>query len=162
MARFQYKMQNILDIKEKLEDQEKQQFALQNQKLIEEEEKMKTLELRRDELILEGKSMRNGIIHIQDIKDNTASKQYIDEQIKLQVMNVKAAQKNVEIARIRMQKAMQERQIYEKLREKAFAEFLQEERLREAKEIDELTSFTYGKKAGSQEFSISDMPGQES
>lgn len=160
MARFQYKMQNILDIKEKLEDQEKQQFALQNQKLLEEEEKMNALEERRNRLILEGKSLRNGIIHIQDIKDNTASKQYIDEQIKLQMMNVKAAQKNVEIARIRMQKAMQERQIHEKLREKAFAEFLQEESKREAKEIDELTSFTYGKKTGFQEEAFSETPGK--
>ena len=161
MARFQYKMQNILDIKEKLEGQEKQQFALQNQKLLEEEEKMKRLEERRNQLIAEGKAMRSGVIHIQDIKDNTATKQYIDEQIKLQLMNVKAAQKNVEIARIRMQKAMQERQIHEKLREKAFAEFLQEESKKEAIEIDELTSFTYGKKIGNQEKVFSDISGKK-
>ena len=160
MARFQYKMQNILDIKEKFESQEKQQFALQNQKLREEEEKMKVLEEKRNQLILDGKAMRNGVINIQDIKDNTASKQYIDEQIKLQLMNVKAAQKNVEISRIRMQKAMQERQIHEKLREKAFAEFLQEENRREAKEIDELTSYTYGKKSLTHEGISDDAKGQ--
>ena len=34
----------------------------------------------------------------------------------------------------------------EKLKEKAFEKFLQEENAKESKEIDELVSFTYGKK----------------
>lgn len=146
MARFRYKMQNILEIKEKMEEQEKQQFALQRQRLNEEEDKLALLENEKERLILEGEAMRHGTINVLSIKENTAAKQYQEELIKKQVMLVKTAQKNVEIARIRMQKAVQEREIHEKLKEKAFQEFLVEESKEEAKEIDQLTSYTYGKK----------------
>lgn len=145
MGRFRYNMQNILAIKEKMETQEKQQFALQTKRLTEEEEKLQTLEAEKERLIEEGKKLRLTKINILDIKENTAAKQYQDELIKKQETQVKTAQKNLEIARIRMQKAMQEREIHEKLREKAFEEFMAEENRTQAKEIDELTSYVYGK-----------------
>lgn len=145
MARFRYSMQNILNLREKMEAQEKQAFALQMQRLQEEEEAMERLQLRQQELICEGEKLRRGTLNVLDIRDNTRAKEYLELQIKQQTMRLKAAQKNLEVARIRMQKAMQEREIQEKLREKAYAEFLLEENRREAKEIDELTSYTYGK-----------------
>ena len=43
--------------------------------------------------------------------------------------------------------AMQESKTQEKLKEKAFEEFIHEENAREAKEVDELTSYTHGRKA---------------
>ena len=46
-------------------------------------------------------------------------------------------------ARDKLNLAMQERKIYEKLREKAFEEFKQELNAQEKKEIDELVSFNY-------------------
>lgn len=145
MGRFRYNMQNILAIKEKMETQEKQQFALQTKRLTEEEEKLQMLEAEKERLIEEGKKLRLTKINILDIKENTAAKQYQDELIKKQETQVKTAQKNLEIARIRMQKAMQEREIHEKLKEKAFEEFMAEENRTQAKEIDELTSYVYGK-----------------
>jgi len=36
--------------------------------------------------------------------------------------------------------------VQEKLREKAFETFIKEENARESKEVDELTSYTYGQK----------------
>ena len=42
---------------------------------------------------------------------------------------------------------MQESKTQEKLREKAFEQFVKEENKRESKEIDELVSYTYGRKA---------------
>ena len=43
-------------------------------------------------------------------------------------------------------KAIQERKIHEKLRENAYEEYLLEEKAAENREIDELTSYTYGQK----------------
>ncbi len=39
-----------------------------------------------------------------------------------------------------------ERKTHEKLKEKAFEEFLMEEKRQESKEIDQLTSYTYGQR----------------
>ena len=40
--------------------------------------------------------------------------------------------------------AMQESKTQERLREKAFEEFMREENAREAREVDELVSYTHG------------------
>ena len=146
MARFIYKMQNILNIKEKLEEQEKQNFALMRVKLTEEEDKLAALKDRRNAVAEEGKKMREDKINILSIKENTALASFLDEQIKGQSIKVMAAEKNLENARVRMQNAIQERKIHEKLKENAFDEFIKEEGMKEAKEIDELTSYVYGQK----------------
>ena len=48
-------------------------------------------------------------------------------------------------ARESLNEVMKERKIYEKLREKAFEDFLMELNEEEKKEIDELVSYTYNK-----------------
>ena len=147
MGRFIYRMQNILQLKEKLEDREKQNFALMQAKLNEEEALLASLRAKLEEIIEEGKRLRIGEIDTLRIKENERSQKDGEERVNKQMMQVRAAEKNLEVARRRMQEAMQERKIHEKLRENAFEKFLKEEAAQEAKEIDELTSYTYGRKA---------------
>ena len=146
MARFRYRMQNILDIKSKLEEQEKNNFAMAKRKLEEEEERLKIILKRREHLIEEAAKMREETINILELQENEYARKYVEEQIKIQVLNVRVAEKNMETARARMQLAIQERKIQDKLKEHAFEEFLQEENVAEIKEIDELTSYTHGSK----------------
>jgi len=146
MAIFRYRMQNVLNIKEKLEEQEKQNFAVMRMRLTEEEEKLAALRDRREQIARDGRKMREDKIDILSIKENTALASFIEEQIKAQTMKVMAAEKNLENARVKMQNAIAERKIHEKLKENAFDEFIKEEGMKEAKEIDELTSYVYGQK----------------
>ena len=53
---------------------------------------------------------------------------------------------NQQFVAIELQESIQERKIQEKLRENAFDVFMEEEKARESREIDELTSYTYGQK----------------
>ena len=46
MAKFIYRMQSILDIKSKMEEQAKQEFATARMKLSEEEDKLENLKAR--------------------------------------------------------------------------------------------------------------------
>ncbi|MGN0155958.1 MAG: flagellar FliJ family protein [Lachnospiraceae bacterium] len=55
------------------------------------------------------------------------------------------ARKVQELAREKLQNAMQERKTQEKLYENAFEDFKKEVNAKESKEVDELTSYTYGK-----------------
>lgn len=146
MAKFRYRMQNILDIKSKLEEQEKNNFATAQRKLAEEEELLKTALGKRERLAEEARQMRGAALNVLELKENEYARKYADEQVKKQQLNVLVAEKNVEVARLRMQKAIQERKVHDKLKEHAFEEFLQEENAAEIKEIDELTSYTHGKK----------------
>lgn len=146
MARFRYRMQNILDIKSKLEEQEKNNFAVAQRKLAEEEDLLQIVVKKRELLAEEARRMRGAALNVLELKENEYARKYADEQVKRQQLNVVVAEKNAEVARLKMQKAIQERKVHDKLKEHAFEEFLQEENAAEIKEIDQLTSYVHGKK----------------
>ncbi|MBE5875406.1 MAG: flagellar export protein FliJ [Lachnospiraceae bacterium] len=146
MARFRYKMQSILDIKEKLESKAKQDFAAANKRLQEEMDKLEQLKLRKEQYLEEGVRLRTEVLDIQKLKENKMAVLKMDEYIQLQNMEIKKAAKAVEAARAVLQEVMQERKVHEKLKENAFQDFLKEEQANENKEIDQLTTYTHGQK----------------
>lgn len=147
MAKFRYRMQSILEIKKKLEEQAKNEFAAARAALNEEEDKLEQLKKRKEAYEDEGCALRENTLNIMDIIENKEALLRMDEFIADQQLNVKRAQDRMEEARLALQTAMQESKTQEKLREKAFGQFVKEENKRESKEIDELVSYTYGRKA---------------
>lgn len=147
MARFIYRMQSILDIKTKMEEQAKMEFAAARMRLDEEEEKQRVLEERKNAYEEKGRMLRRDSLKVPEIMENQDAMAKMDEFIALQQKNVEKAQQQLEEARVSLQMAMQESKTQEKLKEKAFEEFIHEENAREAKEVDELTSYTHGRKA---------------
>ncbi len=147
MAKFRYRMQSILEIKKKLEEQAKNEFAAARAALNEEEDKLEQLKKRKEAYEDEGRALRENTLNIMDIIENKEALLRMDEFIADQQLNVKRAQDRMEGARLALQTAMQESKTQEKLREKAFEQFVKEENARESKEIDELVSYTYGRKA---------------
>ena len=144
MARFRYRMQNILDVKGKLEEQAKLEFALANRALLEEQEKLAGLEERKKAYEAEIVRLLQDRLHLKRIRENEDAVSTMKELIAVQKLQVKAAERKAETARVKLQEIMQERKTHEKLREKAFEAFIQEENAKESKEIDELTSYRYG------------------
>ena len=147
MAKFKYRMQSILEVKKKLEEQAKNEFAAARAVLNEEEEKLEQLKKRKEAYEDEGRALRENTLNIMDIIENKEALLRMDEFIADQQLNVKRAQDRMEEARLALQNAMQESKTQDKLREKAFEQFVKEENKRESKEIDELVSYTYGRKA---------------
>ena len=143
MAKFVYRMQSILDIKYKLEEQEKTAFGIASQRLQEENQKLQTLLIRRAGYERRAKELAVGTIDVQSIQENKRAIDTMKSLIRDQMMQVHIAEKNVELARKRLNDVMVERKVQEKLREKAFEEFKVEVAAKEAQEVDELTSFTY-------------------
>lgn len=146
MAKFIYRMQNILNIKEKLETQARNEFAESQARLNEELDKLDQIIKRKASYEEEGRRLRNSAINIRDINDNKYALERMDELIILQENNVKKAEKNLDIAREKLKEAMQETKIHTKLREKAFEQFKKDLIAEESKEVDELTSYTYGQR----------------
>lgn len=147
MAKFKYRMQSILEVKKKLEEQAKNEFAAARAALNEEEDKLEQLKKRKEAYEDEGRALRESTLNIMDIIENKEALLRMDEFIADQQLNVKRAEERMEEARLALQTAMQESKTQEKLREKAFDQFMKEENARESKEIDELVSYTYGRKA---------------
>lgn len=146
MAVFRYKMQGILNIKEKLETRAKQDFAEANNRLAEEKEKLAELQRRKAAYMEEGIALRLEHIDVRKIRENKMAVMKMDEYIARQIVQINQAAKAVERARIALQELVQERKTHEKLKENAFAEFVREELYQENKEIDQLTTYTHGQK----------------
>lgn len=143
MAKFTYRMQNILDIKVKMENQAKIAYGIANTKLLEEQEKLQAILLRRASYERGAKELACGTLDIQNIKECRRAIDIMKSKQRTQMMNVHVAEKNLEIARVELNRVMIERKTHEKLREKAFEEFKQELERAEGKEIDELVSYNY-------------------
>lgn len=146
MAKFVYRMQSILTIKEKMESQAKNEFARARMHLNEEEEKLEALKDRKEAYEQEGRELQKNSLSVRDILDNRNAIERMKDFIEIQKKAVATAQAQLEEARQKLQNAMQESKTQERLKEKAFEEFMKEENARESKEIDELVSYTYGQR----------------
>jgi len=146
MAKFRYSLQSILDIKLKMETQAKQEFSAAMGALDDEKRKLVSLRERKSELESESKKLLHGILDFREIEDNRQAISITKERILAQGENVSRAEKNVERARQKLREVMIDRKTYETLREKAFEQFMLDEGRAESKSVDELTSYTYGKK----------------
>ena len=146
MAKFRYSLQSILDIKMKMETQAKQEFSFAQNALSEEEHKLEALRRRKREYEECAEGLLLGPLKIRDIEDNKNAILCMDGYIAEQLTQVKLAEQKVSEARARLTEVMKERKTQETLREKAFEEFMQEENRQEGKTVDELTSYTYGRK----------------
>ena len=146
MSKFIYRMQNILNIKYKLEDQAKTEFMLANQKLQEEEAKLQRLKERKVGYEENIRQLLKKNLQVDRIKENQEAIVRMNEFIIEQMACVKEAQYQVNLKAEKLTELRKERKAQEKLKEKAFESFLQEENAKESKEIDELVSFTYGRR----------------
>lgn len=144
MARFRYRMQNILEVKEKLETQARNEFAVAAAKVNEEEAKLEALDARRREYEEALRRLCEDTLNVRAIKDAEDDIEVMKYHIQIQKINVLNAQKQLEVARQKLTAAMQDRKTHEKLKEKQFDEFMAEEAAKESKEIDELVSFRHG------------------
>ncbi|MGN0482782.1 MAG: flagellar export protein FliJ [Lachnospiraceae bacterium] len=148
MAKFVYKMQNILNIKYQLESQAKIAFSTANAKLREEEDKLMELMRRKDGYEQQSRELVNGgTIHILEIQSCRDAIEAMQSAIRAQTARVQVAEKNVDAARQKLNDVMIERKTHEKLREKAFEEFKEELGAEENKAVDELVSYSYQKNA---------------
>ena len=146
MARFRFRMQNILNLKEKLETQAEMRFAEQKKVLNEAIEAKNELLKRLDFLEEEAKRLRSDALDLLEIQNNDLSRRLVREDIVRADERIKREERILEQRRQEFENVMKERKAQEKLREHAFERFLKEEAAAESKMIDELTSYTYGQK----------------
>lgn len=148
MAVFRYKLQSVLDIKQKLEEQEKIAFGAAAAKLQEEQELLQKLIIQKAGYDRQAKKLVEGAINILEINACRGAIEVMKTRIRGQMLEVHRAERQLETVRQRLNAVMIERKTYEKLREKRFEEFKQELLQEEKKEVDELVSYTYHQNEG--------------
>lgn len=143
MAKFVFKLKNILEIKQKLEDQAKIAYGEANAKLRQEEQILQSLLMQRTMYENRAVDLVKGTISIRDIRENKQAIDVMKSRIRTQMMAVRAAENQVEAARLKLKEVMIERKTFDKLREHAFEDFKQEVAYEENQAVNELVSYTY-------------------
>ena len=109
MAKFIFKMESILSVKTKLEDQAKAEYGIETMKLREEEHKLTLLENRKsgfEQQLFEAVSDRLVILSIKRLEDSVENLKY---NIKLQIIVIRKQEERVAQARAKLDNAMKER-----------------------------------------------------
>lgn len=151
MTKFIYKMESILQIKYKMEEQAKTAYGNAHARLIKEQKKLEELVDKRQYYEDKLTNLMHSKLKILDIKQCENDIEIMKYYIKLQQVEVKKAEQQLEAARIRLNDAMVERKTHENLKEKAFEAFMLEYEAEQRKEIDELVSFQYNNPTDDQE-----------
>lgn len=143
MKKFSYQMQHILNIKSKIEEQEKNNFSIAMKQRNEEIEKLLTLEQRKEGYEDNLREAMTSCLVISQIRRLEEAIEMMKQLIIAQKQAVKKAEQAVDLARAKLEFARKERKMHELLREKAFEEYKKEFDEAEKKEIDELVSYQH-------------------
>jgi flagellar FliJ protein len=147
MARFVYRMQSVLNIKQQTENQTKMEFAVAQAEYNKQLDILEEYIQRKERYLKEAEELRNEeSLKLQEILDNQFATAQMDAMIKQQSQVIKQYEARLEKVRVKLTRNIQERKMQETLRDRAFAEYLEEEKQEEAKENDQRSSFTYGQK----------------
>lgn len=145
MAKFVYKMQSLLNIKEKLEEQAKTAYGLARAVLNEEEAKLTAFFAKKNQYIEEKREGMSAALNVHRLTQLEHAIKSMEYKIAEQVLVVRQAEKNVQLAQAKLENAMKERKIQEKLKEHALEQFKLEMEAAEQQEINELVTYRFGK-----------------
>lgn len=150
MAKFSFRLQGILNLKTRLENQQRNVLAQARKELADEEEKLNRLKIRKEDYEEEGRRLRDNALHVSDILENESAIMRMNEYIDEQTAVVLLATRRVEEEREKLVEMIQERKMYERLREKALEEYIENEKHEEGVINDEHNSYVYNNAAGAQ------------
>lgn len=144
MTKFSFKLDGILSIKTKLEEQAKMEFGNAQLRLKNEEDKLLELENRRIAYENEQREVMSQTLNIVRMNSLRLAVEALKDKIKSQRMAVKRAENQVELARIKLNEVVQERKTLDKLKEKEFEQYMKDFNAEESKQVDELVSYRFG------------------
>lgn len=141
MRRFNFRLQSILNLKEKNLEDERLKLGeiisvLESQKdvLLEMNEKKESLETRLEEITKES------TLDIQNVVSYKNYHNQISQDVKMQFEIIKRTQFELEEQQLKVNQAYKEVKILEKLKEKQYKNFLTEYEHYEIKELDDITT----------------------
>ena len=143
MKKFKYSMENLLQIKQKLEDQTKIAYGNARLQHRNEEEKLEQMVSKQNIWEDELRGLRCAKLDLIKIRQYEYALDHLKQKINQQMTIVRNAAHRLEVARIRLNQAVIDRKTQERLKEKAFDEYMLELDAEERKEVDERNSFHY-------------------
>ena len=144
MAKFIFKLQSLLNLKIQIEDSVKNELGKALKKLDREKKALERLEKMEEDSIFEFNHKAENKITVEKLREHTSYISSLREKIALQKENVNFAQFNVDKVREKLIKIVQEREMLDKLKEKRYQEFLEEQSREDQRLNDEIVSYKQG------------------
>jgi len=141
MAKFIFRLQGLLKIKEKIEDRKRQEYGLAVAEAEREKQKKQDILYKKEEKVVEFRQHIDEIINAGSHDSYNNFIEFLKEEVARQEKVVMEAQKEVDKKRQELVEAMRERKTLEKLSERKYEEFLIEQKLAEQKITDEIVSY---------------------
>jgi flagellar protein FliJ len=148
MARkkFRFKLQSVLELKIKLEDEEKRKLGELIALQAREEQVLYQLQQQRAAMIQEFKDKQcSGGINVTELQMYAYTIEKLKNDIINQQLRLREIAIRIEEQRQRLIEATQEKKIYEKLKEKQQEAWIAEEEYEEKKLIDELATIKFAR-----------------
>lgn len=146
MKGFKFRLQSILSLKEKFEQQAKIILSVENKKLNEEKKRLDGLFNSKEETLKKMQESFSGTIDIVSLDLHRNYSLKIDDMIKEQKVVIEKQLEVVVVAREKLAIIVKERKALEKLKEKEVEAFKREMQLAEDKQVDELVTYKFGKR----------------
>jgi len=142
MAKFIFKMQSVLNIRKQKEDSIKNELADAMRKLEAEKRKLAELEDRLENTVREfNEKTKKSTVH--ELIEFNEYLSVLNSRIRSQKENVNIVAQYVDKVREELVKAMKDRKILEKLKDRQYEQFLMEQKKLEQKTNDEIVSYNY-------------------
>ena len=142
MAKFIFKLQSVLNLRKQKEDNIKNELGIAIQRLEQEKRSLSELENTLDATVREfNEKTRKTTVH--ELIEYNEYLSLLNSRIKSQKDNVNNAAQYVDKVREELVKAVKDRKILEKLKERHYEEFLLEQKKLEQKTNDEIVSYNY-------------------
>lgn len=143
MQKFGFRLETVLNLKTQMEDNAKNSLARAARELDYQKECLEELKNLNETTINSLNIEIDNGIPVYKIKNYNSYFSLMKNKIINQKENVNIAQNDVDINRVALVRAVQERKILDKLKEKQYQEYLKEQNKSEQQLIDELNSFKF-------------------
>lgn len=145
MAGFKFKLDGLLNVKEKIEEQKKIELGKAIANLSYEQEKLNEIKNRRTQVIEAQRDSVKNIVNVSNYMQINNFIKQLDKQEQYQLVKIKQAEIIVDERKKELMEAMKERKSLEKLKENEQVAYNKEVLMKEQKIVDEIVSYKYNK-----------------
>lgn len=146
MARFDFRLQKLLSVKEQLENQKEIEYAQALRVVAEEKQRLAEFMGARQKNVEDLRTAVSSTIETIEVIRLNNTIERLKQMIALQKERLRAAEVMAEEKRLELVEAMKERKALEIVKENAYEEFKRVQDIKERKITDELTSYKYSEK----------------
>lgn len=143
MRVFQFHLQKVLDLKEKEKEQAEWAFGKSIQRKNEEEWRLYQLHEHHDEMSIKLQEAQMQTCSAAQLIQITQYRQSVERSITNQKRTLHGCEQEVDRCQSRLTERMKETQLWQRLREKSLNHYLEEQKAREQKELDEIGTQLY-------------------